>query len=76
MFDTGYYAALNDPKLTLLPNDNVVDADGDYAITASGKKIKADIIVLCTVSSLAFHNKLYLLLMQRLASQGFKVRDC
>lgn len=49
VFDSGYYAALNDPKVTLLQDDTVVNVKGDQVITKKGVKVKADVIVLSTV---------------------------
>lgn len=50
VFDSGYYKSLNDPKITLLQDDSVVNVKGDQVITKNGVKVKADVIVLCTVS--------------------------
>ena len=50
VFDGGYYKALNNPKVELIPDDAVVSAKGKEVITKSGRRVPADVIVLCTVS--------------------------
>ncbi|KAM0786416.1 hypothetical protein ACM66B_001881 [Microbotryomycetes sp. NB124-2] len=48
IFDSGYYQSLNNPKVELVQDDRVVSAKGDEVVTKSGKRIPADVVVLCT----------------------------
>ncbi|KAK4047415.1 hypothetical protein OIV83_005462 [Microbotryomycetes sp. JL201] len=48
IFDSGYYKALNNPKVELIQDDYVVSAKGHEVITKGGKRVPADIVVLCT----------------------------
>ncbi|KAK4055872.1 hypothetical protein OIO90_003129 [Microbotryomycetes sp. JL221] len=48
VFDMGYYEALNNPKVELVADDSVESAKGNEVITKKGKRIPADVIVLCT----------------------------
>ncbi|SCV74893.1 BQ2448_7922 [Microbotryum intermedium] len=48
VFDSGYYAALNNPKVDLVQDDALESVKGDTVTTKNGRKFKADVIVLCT----------------------------
>ncbi|KAK4047414.1 hypothetical protein OIV83_005461 [Microbotryomycetes sp. JL201] len=62
VFDSGYYDALNNPKVELIQDDTVVTAKGHEVVTKNGKRIPADVIVLCTgfrVQDYLFPLKIY-----------------
>ncbi|ORY41822.1 hypothetical protein BCR35DRAFT_356412 [Leucosporidium creatinivorum] len=72
VFDSGYYKSLNDPKITLLQDDSVVNAKGDQVITKNGVKVKADIIVLCT----GFRVRDFLFPLKIYNGEGVSLQDC
>lgn len=50
MFDSGYYKALHSPNMELIADDVVTTAKGNKVYTKNGRTVKADVIVLATVS--------------------------
>ena len=50
IFDSGYYQSLNNDNVELIQDDSVVSFKEDSVVTANGVEIKADVVVLCTVS--------------------------
>ncbi|SCV72553.1 BQ2448_4090 [Microbotryum intermedium] len=48
VFDGGYYKALHNPKIDLISDDALDTVKGDTVTTRQGRKLKADVILLCT----------------------------
>lgn len=78
VFDSGYYESLNSPKVELIQDDTVVTAKGHEVITKNGRRVPADVIVLCTVSTgLAGQAAPGTARTELLLSfQGFRTQDC
>ncbi|SCZ87860.1 BZ3500_MvSof-1268-A1-R1_Chr2-3g05328 [Microbotryum saponariae] len=71
VFDSGYYAALNNPKVDLVQDDALESVKGDTVTTKNGRKFKADVIVLCT----GFKVHDYLFPVKIYNSEGVSLQD-
>lgn len=74
IFDSGYYASLNNDNVELIQDDSVESLKEDSVVTANGVEVKADVVVLCTVR--AFVCDCSSRWLTSYSSQGFKVQDC